>query len=263
MQFVTSRDRTKIAYDRDGSGPVLILVAGALCARLTWSGRDLSRLLAPGFTVYNYDRRGRGDSGDAKPYAIEREIDDIEALIDAAGGTACLYGHSSGASLVLEAAVKIPNKIRKLALYEAPYNDDPKARTAFGQYTKELTVLLAAHRHDDAVASFMKYVGAPAEQIEGIRISPTWQTFIALAPTLAYDHVEILHKDGAIPTKLAESVTVPALVMYGEASYPFMGVTARQLCRLMPNAKLRVLEAQRHDVSSEVVAPILAEFFTQ
>src|SRR5438477_7803064 len=124
MHEVTSKDGTHIAYDTQGEGPAVILVAGALCARLSWSGPQLAKLLAPHFTVYNYDRRGRGDSGDTRPYAVAREIEDIEALIDEAGGSACLYGHSSGAALAMEAALSLGNKVKKLAMYEAPYNDD-------------------------------------------------------------------------------------------------------------------------------------------
>src|SRR3989440_8951860 len=110
MHVVTSKDGTKIAYDKQGEGPTVILVAGALCARLSWSGPGLAKFLAPHFTVYNYDRRGRGDSGDTKPYAVEREIEDIEALIDEAGETASLYGHSSGGALAMEAAIKLGGK---------------------------------------------------------------------------------------------------------------------------------------------------------
>src|SRR5438105_8372166 len=122
---VTSKDGTRIAYDKIGHGPPVILVAGALCARSFWSGPGLAKLLAPHFTVYNYDRRGRGDSGDTRPYAVAREIEDIEALIDEAGGSAYLYGHSSGAALVLEAAILLGQKIKKLALYDAPYHEEP------------------------------------------------------------------------------------------------------------------------------------------
>ena len=118
MHVITSKDGTHIAYDTQGEGPAVILVAGALCARLSWSGPVLSKLLEPHFTVYNYDRRGRGDSGDTKPYAIAREVEDIEALIEEAGGSAYLYGHSSGAALVLEAAIQLPNKVKKLAMYD-------------------------------------------------------------------------------------------------------------------------------------------------
>src|SRR5256884_7619149 len=133
MHVVTSKDGTKIAYEKQGEGPAVILVAGALCARLSWSGPHLSKLLAPHFRVYNYDRRGRGDSGDTKPYAVTREVEDIEALIDEAGGSASLYGHSSGAALVLEAAIQLGQKIKKLAMYDAPYNDDAKAGRAWKQ----------------------------------------------------------------------------------------------------------------------------------
>src|SRR5947208_13088614 len=127
---VTSKDGTRIAYDKIGHGPAVILVAGALCSRSFWSGPELAKLLARSFTVYNYDRRGCGDSGDTKPYALEREIEDIEALIDEAGGWAYLYGHSSGAALALEAAFRLGNKVKKLAMYEAPYNDDAEAQRA-------------------------------------------------------------------------------------------------------------------------------------
>src|SRR2546423_7841276 len=120
MHVVTSKDGTKIAYEKQGEGPAVILVAGALCARLSWSGPQLSKLLAPHFTVYNYDRRGRGDSGDTKPYAVAREVEDLEAVIDAAGGQACVYGISSGAVLAVDAARRLPDKITKLALYEPP-----------------------------------------------------------------------------------------------------------------------------------------------
>src|SRR5207302_8711613 len=137
--IVTSKDGTRIAYDKIGHGPAVILVAGALCSRSFWSGPELAKLLAPGFTVYNYDRRGRGDSGDTKPYAVAREIEDIEALIDDAGGIACLYGHSSGGALALEAAIRLGGKVKKLAMYEAPYNDDPEAQRAWGEYIRQLT----------------------------------------------------------------------------------------------------------------------------
>src|SRR2546425_1217488 len=157
MHTVISKDGTKIAYDKEGEGPAVILVAGALSVRFP----ELSKLLAPRFTVYNYDRRGRGDSGDTKPYAVEREVEDIAALLDVAGGSACLYGHSSGAALALEAALRLGNKVKKLAMYEAPYNDDPKVQHAWGQYIKQLTDALAANRRGDAVALFMKYVGMP------------------------------------------------------------------------------------------------------
>ncbi len=171
---VTSKDGTRIVYDKIGHGPAVILVAGAMCSRSFWSGPELAKLLARSFTVYNYDRRGRGDSGDTRPYAVAREIEDIEALIDEAGGQASLYGHSSGAALALEAALRLGNKVKKLAMYEVPYNDDAGTQRAWKQYIKQLTEALAADRRGDAVALFMKYVGTPADQIEAMRHSPAW-----------------------------------------------------------------------------------------
>ena len=130
MDNVRSRDGTTIAFDKEGEGRALIFVDGALSTR---SGKaDLASLLSPHFTVYRYDRRGRGDSGDTKPYAVEREIEDIDATIEKAGGSASLYGHSSGGCLALDAAVKLGGKIKKLAMYEAPYNDDPAVQKAWG-----------------------------------------------------------------------------------------------------------------------------------
>lgn len=263
MDTVTSKDGTRIAYDTIGQGPTVILVAGAFCSRYFWSGPELAKLLAPHFTVYNYDRRGRGDSGDTRPYAIEREVEDIEALIDEAGGAASLYGHSSGAALSLEAALKLGKKVKKLAMYEAPYNDDAEAQRVWKQYIKHLTEALAADRRGDAAALFMELVGTPADQIEGMRHAPTWPMFEALAPTLAYDHAAILGDDASVPTERAASVTVPALVMNGGASYPFMYDTARALSQAIPHAELRTLEGQTHDVNLDVLAPVLVDFFSK
>src|SRR5689334_11893835 len=193
--IVTSKDGTRIAYDKIGHGPAVILVAGALCSRSFWSGPQLAKLLAPRFTVYNYDRRGRGDSGDTRPYAVTREIEDIEALIDEAGGSASLYGHSSGAALAMEAVLRLGKKVNKLAMYEAPYDDDAETQPAWKQYLEQLTEALAADRRGDAVALFMQYVGTPADQIEAMRHTPAWPMLEALAPTLAYDHSAILGED--------------------------------------------------------------------
>jgi pimeloyl-ACP methyl ester carboxylesterase len=263
MQVVTSKDGTTIAYDKQGEGPAVLLVAGALCARLSWSGPGLSKLLAPHFTVYNYDRRGRGDSGDTKPYALAREVEDIEALIDEAGGSAYLYGHSSGAALVLEAAIQLGQKIKKLALYDAPYNDEASAKQAFKEYIKQLTEALAAERRGDAVALFMQYVGMPTDQIEGMRQTPAWTMLESIAPTLAYDHAAIMGEDASIPTERIAVVTAPTLVMNGGAGYPFMYDTALALSKAIPNAKLRTIEGQTHAVDVDVLAPVLVEFFSE
>lgn len=260
MHTVSSPDGTKIAYDKQGAGPALIIVDGALCSRAGGSKPELVSLLAPHLTVYSYDRRGRGDSGDTSPYAVEREIEDIGTLIEEAGGTASLYGHSSGASLAMEAAVNLGRRVRKLAMYEAPYNDDPAAAQVWREYIRQLTEALAADRPGDAVALFMKHVGMPAEQVDGMRRAPFWAGLEAIAPTLAYDHTAILGEDASVPAERAARVGVPALVMSGGASYPFMHETAKALSQAMPHAELRTLEGQTHEVAPAVLAPVLAEF---
>src|SRR6266496_3689228 len=185
MRNVRSSDGTSIAFDRSGQGPALILVAGATATRAAEAA--ISAHLAPHFTVFAYDRRGRGDSGDTPPYAVEREVEDIETLITEAGGVAFLYGHSSGGCLALEAAGALGTKVSKVALYEAPCNDDPAAQQAWGEYIEGLTHALREDRRGDAVALFMRYTGVPAEQVDGMRQAPFWPDLEAIAPTLAYD----------------------------------------------------------------------------
>ena len=156
MKTVTSKDGTTIAFDQSGKGSIVILVDGALQYRAFDQGMtQLADLLAPHFTVIHYDRRGRGDSTDTQPYALEREIEDIEAIIDEVSGSAFLYGISSGAALAMEAAIKLGDKVKKLAMYEAPYNNDETARQAWREYVKQLRELLAAGRNSDAVGLFM------------------------------------------------------------------------------------------------------------
>jgi pimeloyl-ACP methyl ester carboxylesterase len=262
MDTVTSRDGTTIAYDRQGEGPALIVVDGALSVHSAGGKSELAKLLAPRLTVYGYDRRGRGGSGDTLPYAVDREIEDIEALIDDAGGSAYLYGHSSGASLAMLAAVNLGGKVCKLAMYEAPYNDEPEAQQAWAEYLEGLTGALAAGRRGDAVALFMRYVGTPADQVDGMRAAPFWPSMEAVAPTMAYDHAAIQGPANSVPTEVAARVTVPALVMSGGASFPFMRDTARALSEAMPRAELRTLDGQTHEVNPGALAPVLLEFFT-
>jgi pimeloyl-ACP methyl ester carboxylesterase len=262
VDTLKSKDGTPIAFDRQGGGPRLVIVNGAMTTRSSGSKPDLASLLAEHFTVYTFDRRGRGDSGDTLPYAVEREIEDIDALIQEAGGSAYLYGHSSGGCLAMEAAVKLGDrKVKKLAMYEAPYNDAPEARKAWAEYLENLTEALASGRRGDAVALFMAYVGTPAAQIEGMRKAPFWAGMEAIAPTLAYDHTAIMGKDGSIPRERVAQVKVPALVLAGDAGAPFMLETARTLSQTIPGAELRTLDGQTHDVHPDALAPVLVEFF--
>src|SRR5918998_5297842 len=216
MDKVTSSDGTQIAFDRLGDGPPVIVVGGAMCDRaLTGSTAEE---LAKHFTVLNYDRRGRGDSGDTGPYAVEREIEDIGALVAEAGGEASVYGHSSGAGLVLHAAAAgLP--IAKIALHDPPYalDGDEEARRGAREYGATLKAMLSEGRRGDAVELFMTTVGMPREMIEGMRRTPRWAELEALAPTLAYDS-EVMgdaSRGGTIPVEKASRVTVPALVLTG------------------------------------------------
>jgi pimeloyl-ACP methyl ester carboxylesterase len=261
MNIIISQDGTKIAYDRLGDGPALILVDAAMCTRNSGAKPDLARLLAAHFTVYSYDRRGRGDSGDTLPYAAAREIEDIGALVDDAGGAAYLFGYSSGACLALEAAVSLGGRIGKLAMYEPPYNDDPSVKQPWAAYLEQLTQALADGRRGDAAALFMRYVGVPEDQIDGMRQTPFWPAAQAIAPTLAYDHAGVIGGDISVPAGVAASVLAPALVLNGGASLPFMHDTAVTLSQAMPDGRQRTLAGQTHDIDAGVLAPVLVEFF--
>ena len=260
-QKYTSRDGTRIAYDKWGKGPAVILVNGALSDRS--SNAELAQLLAAHFTVYSYDRRGRGDSTDTKPYSVKREIEDLEALIDSAGGSACVYGKSSGASLALLATSALGDKVKKLALYEPPYSEAEGAAKEWREFRAKLDGLLAADRRADATTLFLKFVGAPEEALTKMKASPAWPGMVAMAPTLAYDNA-VVGDDRSVPVGIAAKVKAITLVMDGGASLgpmPFMRATADKLGKSIPGARRHVVEGQAHDVSSKVLAPILVKFF--
>ncbi len=259
-EFVTSKDGTKIAYEKLGKGPAVILVGGAMVTRKDNSG--LADLLAHHFTVYNYDRRGRGDSTDTKPFSVEREIEDIAALIDQAGDSVNLYGISSGAALALQAAARLGIKIKRLALYEAPYTEEGAVK-AWQEYRSNVEASIAENRRGDAVVFFMKYVGLPDEMIAGMKNSPMWPAMEAVAPTLPYD-AAALGTDGLVPTELAATITAKTLVMDGGASLkimPFMHLAADKLSAAIPNATRHTIEGQGHDISPDILAPVLTKFF--
>jgi len=264
MNKVTSKDGTTIAYDQAGKGQPVILVDGALCYRSFGPMPELAGLLAPHFSVITYDRRGRGESSNSKPFAVEREIEDLDALIKQAGGSAFLFGLSSGGCLVLETALKLGSKVKKVAIYEAPYNSEEAAGKQFRVYRKDLAAALEKDRPGDAVVLFMKLVGNPDEQINGMRQAPVWPMFEAVAPTLAYD-AAVLGDDRSAPIKRAAGVSAPALIMDGGANLtmmPFMHSSAMALAQAMPHAKQLTLDGQRHDVAMSVLAPVLIDFFT-
>jgi pimeloyl-ACP methyl ester carboxylesterase len=256
---VTSRDGTRIAFDRLGEGRPVIVVGGATCDRTVT--RPLAEHLARDFAVLSYDRRGWGDSGDTAPYAVMREIADLDALIAAAGGAAAVYGHSSGAGLALHSAANgLP--ITRLVLHDPPYSPDTEeARRAAREYAEQLTSLLDAGRRGDAVALFLSGVGLPREVLEQMRRGSAWERLEALAPTLAYDSAAMGDSQGGtMPAELARNVTAPTLVLTGGADYPWMVEVGRQLAAALLDGRRQVLEGQEHVVPPEVLAPVLREF---
>jgi pimeloyl-ACP methyl ester carboxylesterase len=258
MPVVTSSDGTVIAYERTGGGPPVVLVDGAMCHRAAGPMRPLAALLSDRHTVYAYDRRGRGDSSDTAPYAVAREVEDLRAVIAEAGGEAYVLGISSGAALALAAAATGPG-ITRLALFEPPFLAEVEDDTRMKEYTERLVALLADGRRGDAVALFMTHVGVPAPVVDGMRAQPGWAAFEAIAPTLAYDD-EVLG-DGRVPRELASAITVPALVVAGGSSPQGLRRAAKATADALPTAEHRTLDGQTHDVSPDVLAPVLAAFF--
>jgi pimeloyl-ACP methyl ester carboxylesterase len=263
MNTVHSKDGTTIAYDRSGEGPELILVPGAMATRADAAATAES--LGRHFTVFAYDRRGRGKSGDTAPYAIQREIEDLDALITEAGGSAFVFGHSSGAILALDAARLLANtRLTKLALYEPPLMTDTSHPRLPEDFVTHLNELIAAGQRGEAVVYFMTVaIGMSAEAVAQMRTSPMWPNLEAVAPTLAYDGA--ITMDTAIgsplPLKKWASIQVPMLVMSGGKSFSFMPEAARTLTEVLPNAQYRHFPDQDHGIQREVLVPALVEFF--
>ena len=258
---VRSTDGTTIAFDRSGDGPPLILVSGAMGTKA--HAADLASQLATTFTVFAYDRRGRGDSGDTQPYSVAREIEDLEAVIGAAGGSAFVYGHSSGAVLTLRAAAAGLD-IPKLALHEPPLIVDGSRPPVGGDFLEHLDELIAAGKRDDAVAYFMTdSVGMPAEAIPAMRQNASWGRMTVVAQTLAYDSRIMADTTRGDPAPLEQwaSVTIPVLIIDGTETFPFMHASADALAAVLPNAERATLEGQDHGPEPEVLGPVLVEFF--
>jgi pimeloyl-ACP methyl ester carboxylesterase len=259
---VFSKDGTAIAFDRIGYGPPVILIDGALCYRGMGQSGQLAELLAPHFTVFTYDRRGRGASGDTLPYAVEREVEDIAALLSEAGASAFVWGTSSGAVLALEAANCLSG-IKKLALYEAPFIvDDTRPTTEDGW--DRISGAVAADRRSDAVKLFLKLVGVPGfvRALMPLMI-PMWLKLKAVAHTLPYDGaiVRDSQRGKPLPANRWASVTIPALVMDGGNSPAWMRHANRSLASVLPNARYQTLQGQTHMLKPKAHTPILVKFF--
>jgi pimeloyl-ACP methyl ester carboxylesterase len=258
--FVTSADGTHLAVDRFGDGPPLIVVGGILCDRQRT--RPLAEALGRYCAVFNVDRRGRGNSWDTGPYAVAREIEDLAAVIELAGGHAALYGHSSGAGLALNAAASgLP--ISHLVLHEPPYGaDDEASMRGARELAQGVVDALDARRPADAISGFMTAAGVPPDMVEGMVSDPS---ILAMAPTMRYD-IEVmgeLRRGGTVPEDLVRAITVPTLVIAGGASPDFFRDTASRIAKLLPGSTYVVLDGQDHGASPDVVAPVVARFVKQ
>jgi pimeloyl-ACP methyl ester carboxylesterase len=259
VKKVVSKDGTAIAFDQSGEGKPIILVDGALCSRSFGTMPKLVPLLEKHFTVFNYDRRGRGESGDTAPYAVEREVEDIEALIEEAGGSAFVFGVSSGAALALFAAASSLG-IERLALYEPPFVGGRSGHQPPRDSEAQLKRFIVEGRRGDAVKFFMKdMVGMPAIIPNIMRFLPVWSKPTAVAHTLPYDAAVM--GDFILPLETAASVAIPTMVIGGEKSPVNLRHAVSAVAKALPCAKRVTLKGQHHNVSAQVLAPVLVEFF--
>jgi pimeloyl-ACP methyl ester carboxylesterase len=262
MTTARSADGTLIAYETCGDGPPLILVDGALCSRRMGPSPKLAQALSERFTVVTYDRRGRGESGDADTYSVQREIEDLAALIEANGGTAFVCGVSSGAVLALDAAAA-GLAIAGLALYEPPFIVDDSRPPAAADYVDQLTALLSADRRGDAVRLFMRHVGMPGPLVALMRFMPAWGKLKRVAHTLPYDG-QIMgdtQLGGPLPTTRWPGTKVKTHVIVGGKSPAFFHNGTRTLAELLPNADHHVLDGQTHMIKAKALAPLLIDCF--
>ena len=258
---VTSADGTSIVFDRSGKGPAVVLVHGAFTGRAHPILAEVAAILAPWFTVFNYDRRGRGDSGDTQPYAAEREIEDLAALTEIAGGSAMVFGGSSGAGLVLQAAAQNP-AISKLAVWEPPYHVDDSAPRLPHDFAARLNALIRTGRRADAVELFLvEAAQAPAEAVAAMRLQPSWPDTEAVAHTLPYE-AAVMGPGNTLPAERLAAITQPALVLTGGNSPAWMTNAGKAISGITPGAVHRVLDRQTHNVSPTALTPEVLEFFT-
>jgi pimeloyl-ACP methyl ester carboxylesterase len=262
MAITTSKDGTRIAFTRAGQGPAVIFVDGALCYRASGPSGPVADLLKEHFTVFTYDRRGRGESGNTLPYAVQREVEDIAAMIAEVGGSAMLCGVSSGAALALEAANQLPG-VTKLALYEAPLIVDDTHAPLPADFLARLNEAVASNRRSDAVRMFMKLVGIPSFGVAMMRLLPVWKKLTAVAHTLPYDITIVGPNQQGKPVPAARwnGATMATLAVDGGKSPAYMRNGMRALAGVLPNATYRTLPGQTHMIDAKVLVPVVAGFF--
>jgi pimeloyl-ACP methyl ester carboxylesterase len=259
VRKVVSRDGTEIAFEKVGRGPPVILVGGAFADRSFGPLAELASALASEFTVYTYDRRGRGDSGDRDDYAVDREVEDLSALVQEAGGSASAYGLSSGAILALEAAAAgVP--LTRLVLFEPPVPveggvpSDPN-------FDAQLAELISSGRREDAVELFLTGIGLPSEAVAGTRESPAWPGMVAMAHTLAYDSA--LSEDPSLVPARLPAVTVPTLVIQSAGSDEGLSGSAQAVAEALPNGRLSIIEGEHHNVPAGDLAAVIRAFLAR
>lgn len=259
----TSADGTQITFDRIGRGPSIVLVDGAFCTRAFGPNRKLAAALAESFTVYTYDRRGRGDSGSSPPHDLRCEIDDLAAVIDEAGGRAALYGISSGGGLALEAARRLPG-VNTVAVYEVPFIVDDTRAPLGPDFLPRVREALAAERRSEAVHMFMtEGIAQPVWMARMMRLMPAWSRLKRIAHTVPQDLSIVDGHQRGRPLDPAEwaDVNVPALVVAGAKSPAWIRNAMEQLAGVLPNAEHQLLAGQTHMVKPGVLAPVLTEYF--
>jgi pimeloyl-ACP methyl ester carboxylesterase len=267
MNTVLSKDGTRIAYDVYGAGPAVVMVDGASATRAFGGSSELAQTLAQaGFTTYVFDRRRRGESGDRQPYAVAREIEDIEALIDEAGGKAYLYGISSGGALALEAAAVLGDKVNKLVVYEVPYMGVESSRVPAPEVFEQTKQLVKDGKGGDAFVLYMGNVGLPKEMLEGMRQAPFWPMIEAVGPSVVNDATIMFGRNFTPQKELLEKITIPVLALSGDVSLPgtdmtYMPKAAQAIASMVPHGMYRQLKGQSHDVNAEVITPVLSEFY--
>jgi pimeloyl-ACP methyl ester carboxylesterase len=265
MPRVTSKDGTEIAFEKVGSGPAVILVNGAMSYRRAFDTtfEDLAELLSKDFTVYDYDRRGRGGSGNTKSFTKLREIEDIQALIEEAGGEAMLVGFSSGGAVTLETAAVTPG-VTKAFVYEVPFIVDD-TRQPLDDYEGHTSKLVAEGKLDELIEYFVTVVaGVPEEFVGGIKQDQAmWDRMRAIAPTIPHDaaFMSEFMKGKPLPTGYWSKVDVPVLVGDGGASPAWIRNAAEALAEALPNASRATFEGQTHSVDPRALAPVIIEFF--
>ena len=254
MPTADSSDGTRVAFDRTGGGPALVIVVGAFCDRMT--SKPLATHLTGDFTVYEYDRRGRGETGGERPDSVAQEVADLAAVVGATGETPFVFGHSSGGALALEAAAAgVP--MRSIAVYEPPFTGPGNPGTAFAD---ALDALVRAGHREQAAEQWLGITGAPPPVIEQIKAGPGWGHMVGLAHTLSCDMR--LANEGLVPADRLAAITVPVLAMAGGASAPWGAAAAGQIAAAVADGREQVLEGQHHVAADDVLAPVLRAFFT-